>query len=106
MSDTEKYLAAVEERDKDVTDKRNRLFEDVGEDELLVRAKEEEVATSTSQADVRTLLEIVEEAQVHLEVMHDLNELADHECFIRGADLCIEHMNRIARAAMEKRHAK
>ncbi len=52
-----------------------------------------------SQADVEPLVKIVEEAVLHLEVMHETNNLADRECFIRGADLCAEHMNRIAREA-------
>ena len=91
-SNVETYLAAAEERDRDVTDKRNRLFENVGEHELLIRAKEEEVATQASQADVAALVEMLKEALTWVPATNKLVHCESRDV-----------LDRLARDAMEKR---
>jgi hypothetical protein len=89
QSDTEKYLAEVEEREKSVA----TLFAAFRETELRTGAEDLahvslRLARTKSQADVRTLLEIVRYAA---------KSIRQHGC-----QSCIMKLERLARDAREK----
>jgi hypothetical protein len=102
------YLAGAGKRDADVTEKRNRLFENVGEHELLIRAKEEEVATQASQADVATLGKVIKcqrriiDAKDKLLVAYRLGARAMPGNALDTIRDQTERLDRLARYAMEK----
>jgi hypothetical protein len=101
QSDTEKYLAEVKERDKRAAELAERVFvfkTKVNADTFATLSPNEWAsvvdsltATHRSQADVRTLLEMLELRA----------ERTPDGC---DCDTCLQ-FNRIARAAMEKTNA-
>lgn len=102
------YLAGVGKRDADVTEKRNRLFENVGEHELLIRAKDEEAATQASQADVATLGKVIKCQRRIIDAKNKLIAwVAEPRWSPPGNALDTirdqtERLDRLARYAMEK----